>query len=154
MDPISVTIVSALAAGATAVAQGFASEAIKDSYKALKGLILSHFQKAAPFVDAVESDPASTPEQQVLVKQLAQSDTKPDLKQAATQLLDQLNELRNEPRAQAVLDFDKLTAAKKFELSDVVFSGTLLRAKEANFQDDVTIKNLRQYPQNDDSKKK
>jgi len=153
MDPISVTVVSALAAGATAIAKGFASEAIKDAYKGLKHLIVSRFQKAAPFVEAVEDDPSSEPEQRVLLKQLAQGNSDAEVKNAAVVLLEKLNELRSEPRAAAMLDFEKLNAAKNFELSDAVFSGTLLRAKEATFGGDVTLRGLRQTADRQDERK-
>ena len=153
MDPITVTLVSALAAGATAVAQGFATEAIKDAYKALKQRILSRFDKAAPFVEAVESDPTSEPEQKVLAKQLPATEVDQDTKTAATALLDELTKLRNNEKAQAVFDFGKLEAAKNFELRDIVFSGTLLRAKEAKFEGDFLASGLRQAKPDEEPRK-
>jgi hypothetical protein len=50
------------------------------------------------------------------------------------------------PKAQAVFDFGKLRAAKNFELNDIQFFGTLLRAEEANFEGDFTATGISQNP--------
>ncbi len=60
MDPLSL-ILSALAAGATASAQTTASEAVKDSYTALKTLIQKKFA-GKPKAEAALADHADDPE--------------------------------------------------------------------------------------------
>lgn len=65
-----------------------------------------------------------------------------------------LEELKDEPRARAVLDFDKLRAARSFELNDIEFSGTLLRAGDAAFEGDFKATGLRQRSTDGDYKKK
>lgn len=144
MDPATLTIVSALTAGATALTQGFATEAIKDAYKSLKSLLLGHMKRATSTVGALETNPASEPEQRMLAEQLRGSNISPDVKQAAVALLDQIQELRGEPRAHALLDFDILDAAKNFELSADDFAGPLLRARHAKFGGDVKMSISRQ----------
>jgi hypothetical protein len=148
MDPITVTVVSALAAGAAAAAKDVATEAIKDAYAGLKQLIVDRYQRAAPFADAVEADPASKPEQKVLAKQLEQTEAPKDdeLKAAAQALLSALQALRSEPLAAAMFDFDQLRALKNFELEDIEAAGTLLRARVATFEGDFKAKGIRQAP--------
>ena len=161
MDPITVTIVSALAAGAAAAAKDVATDVIKDAYAGLKRLIIDRYQRAAPFADAVEADPASEPEQKVLGKQLDQAGAPEDddlkaaaqalLKYATGQyseqsqaLLNELESLRSEPRAAAMFDFDRLRAARNFEL-DIEGIGQVLRAGDATFEGDFKAK-VRQPP--------
>ena len=74
MEPITATIVAALLAGATAAAKDVATAAIKDAYAGLKRLIKDRYERAAPFVEAVEADPTAKPEQQVLAQQLSRAD--------------------------------------------------------------------------------
>lgn len=144
MEPITATIVAAIAGGAAAAAKDVATSAVKDAYLAVKHLITERYKKAAPFVEAVESNPTSEPEQKVLANQLASAAADPDMKQAALALIDALEELRGDSRASAVLDFGKLKAARGFKLTDIEFAGTLLRADEAEFQGDFEATGLRQ----------
>lgn len=144
MDPVVAAIVAALASGAIVAAKDVATNAVKDAYAGLKKLIVSRFEKAKPFVEAVEASPESKPEQQVLARQLGAAAGDPSMKEAADRLLAALGELERDPRARAVLDFEKLHALRTFKISDAEFSGTLLTAKEATFEGDVELTNLRQ----------
>jgi hypothetical protein len=144
MDPVSVSIVTALSAGTIAAAKDVATRAVKDAYSALKKLVIDRYKKSGPFVEALESNPGSQAEQEVLANQLHGVDSDPDAKVLAAKLLDALEALERDPKAQAVFDFEKVRAAKKFELNDIEFSGTLLRAKDAVFEDDFKATDLRQ----------
>jgi len=144
MDPITVSIVTALAAGALAASKEVSTAAVKDAYQALKKLIVDRYHKAGPFVEAVEANPTSEPEQRVLANQLPIVGDASELKKTAEKLLQVLEELHQDSRAQALFDFKKLRAAKNFELNDIEFQGTLLRADEANFEGDFKATKLRQ----------
>ena len=144
MDPVSVTIVSALAAGATAALKDVATSAIKDAYAALRRLIAERHPKVIPFVEAVEADPSSEPEQTVLSKKLSQATMEPDVRDAAVALLERLDELRDESGARALFDFGKLRAAKNFQLTDIELTGALLKADEATFSGDFEARGIRQ----------
>jgi hypothetical protein len=156
MDPITVTIVSALAAGAAAVAKDVATSAIKDAYTGLKQLITDRYQRAAPFADAVEADPASKPEQTVLAKRLDQVGAARDdeLKAAAQALLDAVAELRTNPEAAALFDFGVLHRARNVELEDIEALGTVFRAQEATLEGDFKAKGIRQKPSGGSAEKK
>jgi hypothetical protein len=148
MDPVTLTIVSALAAGAAAGATEVATSSIKDAYAGLKRLITDRYQRAAPFADAVEVDPSSEPEQKVLAKQLDQAGAAKDeaLKAAAQALLDAVDELRTEPEAAALFDFGVLHRARNVELEDIEAVGTVFRAREATLDGDFKAKGIRQRP--------
>ena len=85
-------------------------------------------------------------EQRVLVKQLSRADAArdDDLKDCAQQLLKAVEALRQEPKAAALFDFDRLHAAGNFELEDIDTIGTILRAKEATFEKDFKATGIHQ----------
>jgi hypothetical protein len=155
MDPVTATIIAALVGGAAAAAKDVASAAIKDAYAGLKRLISERYQKAVPFVEAVEVDPSSKPEQEVLAKQLDQqgANADADLKNLAGQLLAAIEHLREEPQAIALFDFDQLRAARNFELQNIQSIGTVLRAKDATFEGDFKAEGLRQTSPRGDMEK-
>jgi len=146
MEPVTTTIIAAIVAGATAAAKDVATSAIKDAYAGLKRLIKDRYEKVAPFVEAVESDPASEPEQQVLAKKLDQTKAAADddIKDYAQRLLKAVEGLREDPKATALFDFEVLRAAGNFELEDVDSVGTVLRAKQATFEKDFKAKGIHQ----------
>jgi hypothetical protein len=148
MDPVTVAVVSALAAGAAAGATKIATSAIRDTYAVLKRLINDRYQRVAPFADAVEADPGSEPEKMVLAKQLDQAGAAHDgaLKVAAQALLDAIDELRTKPEAAALFDFEILHRARNVQLEHIEDSGTIFRAGEATFGGDFKAKGIRQRP--------
>jgi hypothetical protein len=155
MDPVTVTIVSAVAAGAAAGASEVATSAIKDAYTGLKRLIADDYRNVAPFVEAVEADPASKPEQAVLAKQLDQAGAAKDdeLQAAAQALLDAVAELRTKPDAAALFDFGVLHRARNVELEDIEALGTVFRAREATLEGDFKAKDIRHKPSGGNAEK-
>lgn len=140
-------VVTALSAGAAALGKGIATGAASDGYEALKALLVTRYTKLAAFVGAVEDDPASEPEQEVLCKKIAQSDAAGDAEvlQAAKGLMAALQELRDAPGAGAVLDFARLDVAGSVDLSDIEStSGTALRAETAKIGGDLKLSGFRQ----------
>ena len=99
MDPVTVTIVSALAAGAAAGATDVATDAIRDAYAGLKSLIVGRYGKTSEAVDLVTANPVSKARQAVLAEELEKTGAVRDgkLKAAAQALLDAVNELRANP---------------------------------------------------------
>jgi hypothetical protein len=156
MDPITVTIVSAVAAGAAAGASEVATSAIKDAYAGLKRLIADGYRNVAPFVDAVEADPASKPEQTVLAKELDQAGAAKDdeLKAAAQALLDAIESLRDEPRAAALFDFDQLRVARDVQLEDIEAVRVIIVRGRAEIGRDLRAKRMRQRPTRESPEKK
>lgn len=154
MEPVSTSIVAALAAGAVAVAKDLATDTVKASYTALKNFIIRRVSSSEAFINAIEEDPQSQDEQRVLAKRLAGLGADEEIRQLVEQLTLELERLEHEPGATAVLDFEKLRAARSFELTDIDFSGTLLRARDATFEGDFRASGLRQQPAPGDQDKK
>jgi hypothetical protein len=145
MDPVTATIVSAIVAGATAIGNGFATEAIKDGYKLLKGWIFGHYATAAPILEMVEKDPKSEPEQLVLAKQLGTASSDGELKELAQKLIAAIQETRETPQAAALLDFGSLDAAGKFEMDHIkVLNTALLVRGHAHFAGDAKFSDMSQ----------
>lgn len=146
MDPVIFTVVTSLAAGATAIAQGVATAVGEDIYLGLKRLISDRYNKAAPFVEAVEANPGSQPEQQVLARQLDQVGAAQDkgLAEAAQALLDAIARLRGEPRAEALFDFDQLRIARNMQLKDIIATQVMRVRGVAEIEGDLTAENIRQ----------
>ena len=153
MEPITVSIVAALAAGAVAATKEVATSAVKDAYAGLKRLIVDRYKKAGPFVEAIEADPTSKPEQEVLAKQLGPGTPETALKEAALALLQALEGLEADPRARAVFDFGQLRALKSFKLTDIEFAGPLFKADSATFEGDFEARGLRQKSEGQPPKK-
>ena len=98
------TIVTALLGGLAAMTGKVASEAAKDAYKALKGLLLSKLgaeSKAAKAVADLEEEPESEEQKIVVAERLkaAKAGEDPELLEAARRLQTVLNELPPEGRA-------------------------------------------------------
>jgi hypothetical protein len=146
MDPVTVTIVSAFAAGAAAAAKDIATSAVRDAYAGLKRLIVDRYERAAPSAEDVEEAPVSQARHVVLAEKLDQAGASGDeeLKAAAQALLAALEGLREEARAAALFDFDKLRAARNFQLKNIKTTGTVIKAREANFGGDFTAEGIDQ----------
>lgn len=148
MEPVTITIVSALAAGAAAAGKDVATDAIRDAYAGLKRLITERYQRAAPFVEAVVAEPTSKPEQKVLAKQLDQAKVGQDqqLRKLAEQLLDAIHDLRSEPKAVALFDFDQLQLARNANFKDIEAVQVLRIRGKAKIGGDLTVEGVRQAP--------
>lgn len=146
MESIIPSLVAALSAGAIAAGKDLGGAALKDAYGAIKTLIAYRYKKAGNAVEALEEDPDSELEQQVLEKRLetenAGGDT--ELADLAKALLEALNDLKDEPQAQALFDFKSLEAKGSFILGDIETSGTVLNADDATFSGDFKATNIRQ----------
>jgi hypothetical protein len=92
MDPLTL-IVTAVTAGAVAASKDVAAQAVKDSYAALKALLVRKFGQKVD-VAALEKDPDSEARQGVLKEELetARAAQDADLVQQAQALLDLLKQ--------------------------------------------------------------
>jgi hypothetical protein len=66
MEPVITTIVAALVAGATAATKDVATQAIKDAYHGLKGLVTGKYAGTNDAVEAIDDEPESDLDRQVL----------------------------------------------------------------------------------------
>ncbi len=142
MDPIIATAVSALSAGALAVAKGFADEGIKDAYKTLRGFIVARFAKTESSIEDVEQDPESPAEHQVLAKKMAAGAGDPELKDLAAALLAALESLKAKPEAKAVIDLVR-SKIGTIDVEDASSTGSLVAAEDSEATS-IRLKNVHQ----------
>ncbi len=146
METLIPGLVAALSAGAVAAGKDLGSTAVKDAYTALKTFISDRYKNAGAAVEALEEDPESDLEQQVLEKRLVKDNAAQDadLAKLTKSLLAALTEMKDNPQAQALFDFGKLEAAGSFEIDDIETSGAVLKAESATFTGDFKATNIRQ----------
>jgi hypothetical protein len=148
MDPVTITIVAALAAGAIAGISKVTTSAIEDAYAGLKRVITDHYYRAVPFVEAVQAEPASKPKQAVLARQLEQigaaKDDQP--KGAAQVLLAAVDQLRAKPEVAALFDFDHLQLARNARFKDIDAVQVLRVRGKAEIGSDLMAQGIRQMP--------
>ncbi|AWK87005.1 hypothetical protein [Azospirillum thermophilum] len=146
MDPFTLSAVAAITAGALAVGNGAASAAGKDAYEKVKGLIAGRFAKVSPAVTLLEAQPQAEAARISLAASLEESQAQRDeaFRDAVGHLLEALLTLRDRPAAAPLFDFDRLQAAKRFEIRDVTALGTVIKARKAVFDDEVVISGIRQ----------
>ncbi|MEL6782315.1 MAG: hypothetical protein AAFO51_08045 [Pseudomonadota bacterium] len=146
METLVPGLVAALSAGAIAAGKELGGTALKDAYTALKTFIVDRYKNASAAVEALEEDPESELEQQVLEKRLVHenADEDADLATLTKALLAALTNMKDDPQAQALFDFGKLEAAGSFELDNIETGGTVLKADSATFSGDFKATNIRQ----------
>ena len=146
MEPITTTIVAAIASGALAGTTNVATEAIKDAYQGLKHLITSRYKSAATSVAKVEAQPDSSTEHASLAKQLesAGAGTDKELSAAAQALLDAIDKLRGVEAAAPLFDFDRLRVARNLELNDISALGTVFRGRDVEVSGDFKASGIHQ----------
>lgn len=147
MEPITLTIVSALVAGATAAAKDVATDAIKDAYAGLKRLVTDRYESTQAAVDAVDTDPSDSDEHKILAKRLNNTavDKDTDVKAAALALLEAIDKLKDNQSASALFDFERLRVAKDVKLKDIEFvSGAFFSGKDVEVEGNFEVEGLRQ----------
>lgn len=119
------TLITALTAGAAAALQSTASQAITDSYHALKSIIQRKFSNVD--VTVLEKDPTSKSRKIVLEEELdkAKVADDPEVLQRAQKLLDSLvSEKSGAAIAQVIgVDLENIKAAS-FKLTDIIAQGS------------------------------
>ena len=82
-------MIAALVAGAVAGLTGVATDAIKDAYAGLKGMLASKFGKTKGAIDALEDDPKDEDAQKLVTKRLTEANavTDADVQAAANKLV-------------------------------------------------------------------
>jgi hypothetical protein len=110
VDPLSVTLGTAIAAGAAAALKDTASAAIKDAYAAVKEFVSKSYNRVD--VSQIEREPASGSRQAVLADELAKSGAEGDgeLRRLVTELVSALEEHDKGAAAAVGLDVKNLKA--------------------------------------------
>lgn len=146
MGTVANMVAMAVTAGATAIGKEVASSAVKDAYTALKAFLTSRIKRADMLVEDIESNPSSDLEQQLLEKNVEQSEhaNDPEIADLAKQLIAAVESLKTDPRAQALFDFEKLRLAGDADFSDIETSGGVVRGDDVEIGGNLTAKGIRQ----------
>jgi hypothetical protein len=140
MDPVTVAVVSAIAAGAATGLNETVAQAIRDAYGTLKRLIT---QRGVD-VSAVENKPASEAKRNSLAEDLedAGAGADPELRAATQALLAALRE--HAPQAGAAVGIDlKRVEGAALRIGTVESTGTGVKIEDGRFTGDVTIDQVR-----------
>ena len=101
MDPISTTIIAAVAAGAASGTKDIAKKGIVDAYQAIKKIIQSKFgveNKVSSAITNLENDPESKGQQMVLTEQVvkAKAHQDADIVRIAEDLMKKIKQMPGE----------------------------------------------------------
>jgi hypothetical protein len=154
MEPVTITVLTALVTGAIAAFKGAAGEGGKQAYTALKDLIIRRFAQVKPALEMVSSSPESETKRAVLAEELESTGASKDQEvvAAAQRLLDALGQAQTDPLAAALFDFEQLKVARNLKLKDIKSVGPVLRAKTVDIGGDMEIEQIHQHGR--DGKKK
>ena len=146
MDPIIASVIAAASTIAGIAGSGFVTAAGEDAYTRLKAVVRHRFAAAEPALLELEAAPASEAPRLALAERLTEAGAAGDaeLRQTTEALLAALLALRDRPQPPPLIDFDRLVAAQRFEISDVTATGTVLRAKDARFEGEFVFRGVRQ----------
>jgi hypothetical protein len=141
MDPVTL-IVTALATGAAAGLTANAEQAVKDAYKGLKNLIQSRFSQVD--VKPLEQKPESKAKQDSIAEDLADSgaDQDAEVLRTAQELIKLIESRAPEAAAAIGIDLEQLRAGGSINIEDVVASGTGIRGKDWEAQQDINLKGI------------
>ncbi|MFI1239266.1 hypothetical protein [Nocardia salmonicida] len=128
MDPVTALVVSAIAAGALAGVGDTASQAVKDAYAGLKGLLSRKY--ADVDVSPVERKPDSESKRNSLVEDLDDAGAAGDVEllAPAQAVLEAARE--NAPQAVVGLDIDNLVA-EALKVTDIESAGDGVRVRSS-----------------------
>lgn len=142
MEPISATIATALALGASAALKSTAESAIKDAYAALKTLVKRRY--AAETVDALEKKPQSDTRREAVKEDLDGSGAEQDVEllSCARQLMELVKQRAPEAMAEVGVSIEDVTASS-VRISDVISSGGAVRVARTQVSGDIDISNIR-----------
>ena len=156
MEPITTTIVTALALGAATGLQETVSQAVKDAYSGLKGLIQAKFEKVN--LDLLEGAPDSKNRQQVVAEDLETSGAVRDAEvlRLAKALLDTVQ--ASAPEVARTIGVDlKDIRVKSLAISSILAEGaaaTGVRGKNWDVAEDIKIEGVTVRSHGDSPEKK
>jgi hypothetical protein len=142
MEPITTSIVMALALGATAGLKPVAEQVIKDGYAGLKALIKGRYAKVN--VDYLEESPGSERRRGAVEEDLATvgADKDPEVLQKAQALLEAIQSRAPETAAAIGVDLKDITGAT-LEIRRVTATGTGVKVEDAKLSGDIKIEDVK-----------
>jgi hypothetical protein len=142
MEPISATIVTAIALGAAAALKEVSSQAVRDAYAGLKTLIQRKYAKVP--LAQLEENPASKARRAVVEEELTAAGAEHDeeLLQHAKAVVEAVQEHAPEAAAAIGVDLEEVKGAT-LRIADVIASGTGVKVRKGEFTGDLDISGVR-----------
>jgi hypothetical protein len=153
MEPISTLLATALALGAAAGLKNTTDQAVRDAYAGLKTLIQSRYTKVN--LGQLEEAPTSKARRAMIEEDLAEAGVAQDeeVLRQARDLIDLIRVHTPEAAGAIGVDLEEIKGAS-LRISDVIASGTGVRAKHAEMAGKIEISSVRAGYRGDDPAKK
>lgn len=142
MEPLSVTIATALALGAAAGLKDATEKAVEDAYLALRTLLSSKFSSIS--VEYLEKLPSSEARRAVVEEDLRLSgaDKDPEVLKKSKLLLDAISEHAPQIAETMGVSLEKVKA-RSLTIEEVVSRGHGVSLREVEIIEDINIKNVK-----------
>ena len=151
MEPATI-IVTALALGAATGLKSVAEKGVKDSYEAIKNLIISKYPKVG--IERLEEKPDSKKRQGAVEEDIVDCGVDKDeevLRKAKT-LLKAIEELSESEVPAIGVNLEEIKGAG-LKIEDVIATGTGVNVKKAELTGDIEIKQVRSGSKGDENPK-
>lgn len=141
MEPATI-IVTALALGAATGLKSVAEKGVKDSYEAIKGLIISKYPQVG--IKRLEEKPDSKNRQGAVEEDIVDFgvDKDKEVLQKAKTLLKAIEELSSSEVPAIGVNLEEIKGAA-LKIEDVIATGTGVNVKKGEFTGDIEIKQVR-----------
>lgn len=142
MEPFLISLVGALAAGAVATAKETAAQAIKDAYAGVRQYIKDRY--SAVHLEALDKEPKSKEQQQVVQKQFAEAGVENDstLPKLLAELVEAIKAQAPEAARMVGVDLGGLRAAIDIQIERVGGGGPVKIQNVEARQGSIVIKDI------------
>jgi hypothetical protein len=155
MEPISATIVAAIAGGAAVALKDVANKAVTDAYQGIKTVIIARY-KCETSIKALEEKPKSSTAQKLLAEGLEETKAVEDNEviELAKKLSEALSQIPKEKAEDYAIDIERFKAANA-TFKDIQTSGKYaLRINDTEVRESFVIESIKTGTSNEDYKKK
>jgi hypothetical protein len=143
MEPISATIVAAIAGGAAVALKDVANKAVSDAYQGIKTLVIDRYKRKGS-IEALEEDPESSTAQNLLTEALEKTgaDQDEEVIELAQQLSEALSQIPKEEAERYSIDIERLEAANARFKRIKVSGDKVLNVKDTKITGDFEIEDI------------
>ena len=155
MEPISATIVAAIAGGAAVALKDVANQAVSDAYQAIKTLIIDRYKRKAS-IEVLEEEPESSTAQKLLAEGLEKTKAVEDYEviELAQQLSEALSQIPKEEAERYSINIERLKAANAKFKRIKVSGDKVLNVRDTDITGDLEIEDIEGNTSNKEPKKK
>lgn len=155
MEPISATIVAAIAGGAAVALKDVANRAVSDAYQGIKVIITERYKRKAS-IEALEEDPESSTAKNLLAEVLEKTKAVEDNEviELATELSEALSKIPKEEAKNYAIDIELFKAANATFRNIQTSEGKALRIRETEVRENFIMEGIEAGTSDKDSKKK